>query len=105
MLAILEIPENPYSLRRAVLHPSLVLSTSDDENEKYSKTDDIVSVGDLMKHFTNGKQSNEEIPNLFVEKVLSDLANDDCAECPVCLDAMQVPVLLPGCLHQWYGAS
>ncbi|KAF8628247.1 hypothetical protein AX15_004022 [Amanita polypyramis BW_CC] len=87
-------------LRRAVLHPNLVLSVSDDEDGKLSKIDDTVSVEDLVKHFTNGKQTHEGTPSIFVEKVLSDLANDDYAECPICLDAMQVPVLLPGCLHQ-----
>lgn len=57
---------------------------------------------DLVQRFVNDKQLDEETPNIFVEKVLTDLASDDCAECPICLDAMQIAVILPGCLHQWY---
>ncbi|KAK2461535.1 hypothetical protein APHAL10511_005998 [Amanita phalloides] len=85
-------------LRRAVLHPSLVLSTRDGNAVKTNNG--VISVEDLVKRFANGKQLDEVAPNVFVEKVLSDLANDDCTECPICLDAMQVAVILPGCLHQ-----
>lgn len=89
-------------MRRAVLHPSLVLSTSDNKNSKAAATKSVVNVEDLVKRFVEGKQLDEEAPNVFVEKVLSDLASDDCAECPICLDAMQFAVILPECLHQWY---
>ena len=94
--------ESTPSLRRAVLHPSLVLSTSDDKKSKVATTNSVVSMEDLVQRFVNGKQLDEETSNTFVEKVLTDLASDDCAECPICLDAMQVAVILPGCLHQWY---
>jgi hypothetical protein len=102
LIAFFVIPESIPSLRRAVLHPSLVSSTSDDQNSKVATTNSVVSMQDLVQRFANGKQLDEETPNIFVEKVLTDLASDDCAECPICLDAMQIAVILPGCLHQWY---
>lgn len=103
MLTIfLAISERAYSLRRAVLHPSLVLSTSDNENSKVATTNGVVNVDDLVKYFVTG--NDEEIP-LFVEKALSNLESDDCAECPICLDVMQVAVILPECLHRWYVPS
>lgn len=91
-------------MRRAVLHPSLVLSTSDNENSKVATTNGVVNVEDLVKRFVTGDQLDEEMP-AFVEKVLSNLAADDCAECPICLDTMQAAVILPECLHQWYVLS
>ena len=98
------ISERTYSLRRAVLHPSLVLSTSDTENSKVATSNGVVNVEDLVKRFVAGNQL-DEAPNVFVAKVLSDLASDDCAECPICLDVMQAAVILRECLHQWYVPS
>jgi DNA repair protein RAD5 len=98
----LVISERTYSLRRAVLHPSLVLSTSDNENSKVATTNGVVNVDDLVKYFVTG--NDEEIP-IFVEKALSNLENDDCAECPICLDVIQVAIILPECLHRWYVPS
>ncbi|KAF8640564.1 hypothetical protein AX17_000226 [Amanita inopinata Kibby_2008] len=86
-------------LRRAVLHPSLALSAGD-ERTSSSRKHEALSVEDLLLHFKNGKQMDGECPSVFFEKVLSNLAGDDCSECPICLDVMEVPAILPECFHQ-----
>lgn len=97
-LSILNLPN---SLRRAVLHPSLVVSGANGERTKLSTSDGVVDIDAMIQQFAQGENS----PNLnsaFVEDVLANLSADENAECPICLDVMQYPMVIPGCLHQWY---
>ncbi|PFH49678.1 hypothetical protein AMATHDRAFT_147130 [Amanita thiersii Skay4041] len=86
-------------LRRAVLHPSLALSITDEKENTPSKDDSVISVGELIQRFNSGKNL-EGVSSVFAEQVLSDLGGDDCAECPICMDVMETPMIVPECLHQ-----
>ncbi|KAJ3978119.1 DNA repair protein RAD5 [Lentinula raphanica] len=84
-------------LRRAVLHPHLVIT--EDVGRALSPTGDgIVDVDEMIKNFVE----NEEQSNVFAETVLNNLDNqtESPSECPICLDAMEIPMLVPECLHQ-----
>ncbi|TFK41996.1 DNA repair protein RAD5 [Crucibulum laeve] len=85
-------------LRRAVLHPNLVL-TADDERALSPSGDGIVDVNDLIKRFVQDEGS-EGSSNTFAETVLANLADDDTAECPICMDVMDTPTVVPNCMHQ-----
>ena len=37
----------------------------------------------------------------YAEAVLANLGQEDDAECPICFDVMQAPMIIPGCLHKW----
>ncbi|KAF7310688.1 DNA repair protein [Mycena chlorophos] len=87
-------------LRRAVLHPNLVLSNKDNPI-KQTQGDETVDVNELIKRFANDDASVDGGANVFAQKVLENLdIEEDDAECPVCLDVMQSPMVIPDCMHR-----
>ncbi|RDB29142.1 DNA repair protein RAD5 [Hypsizygus marmoreus] len=87
-------------LRRAVLHPSLVL-TADDERALSSDGDGAVDVNDMIRRFAEAESASEgSSKNTFAEDVLANLADAEAEECPICLDVMETPMIIPGCMHQ-----
>lgn len=46
---------------------------------------------------------NEAQSNVFAESVLADLDDqaEGASECPICLDVMEIPTIVPECLHRW----
>ncbi|EJD03591.1 uncharacterized protein FOMMEDRAFT_81947 [Fomitiporia mediterranea MF3/22] len=86
-------------LRRAVLHPSLVLP----ENEDGTSSDTgggIVDINELIGQLANGGQGSEETSGGYAQTVLNSLSMKEDEECPICMDCMQEPVLLPICAHK-----
>lgn len=86
-------------LRRAVLHPSLVL-TKDDERALSPPGDDSIGANDLIQRFTEDKQPAEGGSNAFVEQFIANLKGDDIAECPICFSEVENPMVIPQCMHQ-----
>ncbi|KAH9929764.1 SNF2 family N-terminal domain-containing protein [Fomitopsis serialis] len=84
-------------LRRAVLHPNLVLS-SDNEGIKASSAG-AVDVDALIKQFDEGNNSPSD-NKVFAEGVLANLEGEEERECPICFDVMDTPTIIPNCLHQ-----
>ncbi|EKM61408.1 uncharacterized protein PHACADRAFT_111980 [Phanerochaete carnosa HHB-10118-sp] len=102
-------------LRRAVLHPGLVLKDSDDLAKASADSTFIDLRGMIQSYIDNASGSStpqaanddgETKPdigkggNAYAEDVLNNLGQEEEAECPICMDVMQSPVLIPGCLHQ-----
>ncbi|KAF8576054.1 hypothetical protein K439DRAFT_1655324 [Ramaria rubella] len=84
-------------LRRAVLHPSLVLTKETPEGEAEDKHG-AVDLDALIARFTEG--GTEEGPsNTFAEGVLGRLQDTNPEECAVCFDLMELFVLIPKCMH------
>ncbi|KAG5341638.1 hypothetical protein C0989_008396 [Termitomyces sp. Mn162] len=87
-------------LRRAVLHPNLVL-TPDDEHVLLSAGDGSIDVDDLIRRFTDTERAEEGgDKSIFAEEVLAKLADAEAEECPICLDVMETPMIIPGYLIQ-----
>lgn len=86
-------------LRRAVLHPNLVL-TPDDERALSPAGDGTVDVNDMIRRFADSEGTGEENKNSFAEQVLANLTDGDASECPICLDVMETPMIIPECIHQ-----
>ncbi|OCH95686.1 hypothetical protein OBBRIDRAFT_871170 [Obba rivulosa] len=84
-------------LRRAVLHPNLVL-TSDEGSSKETSTG-VIDVNDLIERFSKGEGTDGDT-NVFAEKVLANLGEEADMECPICFDVMSEPVIIPNCMHQ-----
>lgn len=84
-------------LRRAVLHPNLVLS-SDDEGIKASSKG-AIDVDALVKQFGEGNDSASD-NKVYAEGVLANLEGEEGQECPICFDVMDTPTIIPNCLHQ-----
>jgi len=87
------------SLRRAVLHPDLVVDPRDqmDEPPSGSKCIEIDSlVHDIAEQQTSGASNMS-----FAKNVLDNLATSETDECPICLDVMETAVIIPQCLHRW----
>jgi DNA repair protein RAD5 len=84
----------PFRLRRAVLHPSLVTEAIEDD------TDGVV--GQPVARFDEDSDGMVIEQDTFAKGVMADLAANANTECPICLDVSETPVLIPGCLHQWY---
>ncbi|KAF7337701.1 DNA repair protein RAD5 [Mycena sanguinolenta] len=86
-------------LRRAVLHPNLVLS-SDDERTLPEDAEGTVDVNDLIKRFANDDEEEGSV-NVFAQNALNDLdIDEEDAECPICMDIMQSPMIIPQCMHR-----
>ncbi|KAG6830349.1 hypothetical protein H0H92_001142 [Tricholoma furcatifolium] len=81
-------------LRRAVLHPNLVL-TADDERALSPAGDGAVDVNDLIQRFANGEKAEGTDKSTFAEEVLAKLADTEAEECPICLDIMETPMIIP----------
>lgn len=98
-----------HRLRRAVLHPSLVMSDDDEENQH--TTTGPVDVDSMIEKFTQStsdSKGGESTPGVaidaFAEGVLNNLSNkSEEAECPLCMDVMDHPMMFPECMHQWSG--
>lgn len=105
-----------FRLRRAVLHPYLVLGAP--ENSKTFSGTEIDDVNDMITRFTaegveraegddEGERSTiKKSPGsepTYAQEVLNNLNSEDgfMSECPICLDMMEMPMLLPRCLHKW----
>lgn len=92
----------PCRLRRAVLHPSLVLTNTEESQTRTTSDDEDMDVQTLIQKFSEGEE-NAGSGSAFVEGVLQNLSNEDeMGECPICLDVMDSPMIIPVCLHQWY---
>jgi DNA repair protein RAD5 len=90
---------NLISLRRAVLHPNLVLSSDNQVERRSNAGNMLVAVDDLIKDFIAGEAESSKTS--FADNVAAKLELDDAQECPICLDVMQTPMIIPRCLHQW----
>ena len=88
-------------LRRAVLHPHLVLS-ADDERALSPAGDGVVDVDDLIQRFAESESNGDGSKNTFAEEVLANLKDTEASECPICFDVMETPMIIPECMHQWY---
>ncbi|KAG6911323.1 hypothetical protein DXG01_000994 [Tephrocybe rancida] len=86
-------------LRRAVLHPNLVL-TREDARALSPAGDGAIDVNDLIRQFADADKTEGIDKNTFAEEVLAKLADTETEECPICLDVMETPMIIPGCMHQ-----
>ncbi|TFY83512.1 hypothetical protein EWM64_g492 [Hericium alpestre] len=88
-------------LRRAVLHPNLVLS----EETTQSAGNGSVNVNTMIKRFAESVDdagASTQKGNSYAEDVLNKLGttDTDADECPLCLDVMDVPMMFPECMHR-----
>ncbi|CCM03639.1 uncharacterized protein FIBRA_05783 [Fibroporia radiculosa] len=81
-------------LRRAVLHPSLVLSSEEEPRSK-NAGDGVVDVNTLIRQFGEVGDNPAADTKVFAEGVLANLGGKEERECPICLDVMESPTILP----------
>ena len=68
----------------------------------------IIDVDAIMSGSQESPSSGDN--SAYIKETLESLsspkegqdASEDMSECPICLDVMDRPMLLPGCLHKWY---
>jgi hypothetical protein len=90
-------------LRRAVLHPSLAQVKESSAPERAKDSHGDVEVGTLIPRHTDVTNGPEDGPSsAFAESVLSRIQDADGQECAVCFDLMDLPVLVPNCMHSWW---
>ncbi|XP_073046809.1 DNA repair protein RAD5B [Primulina eburnea] len=81
-------------LRQCCNHPFLVMSRGD--------TQEYADLNKLARRFlqTNPDSGTHQAPSrAYVEEVVRDLQNGENAECPICLESADDPVLTP-CAHR-----
>jgi DNA repair protein RAD5 len=59
-----------------------------------------VDIDAMIKDFSDEEQA-EHGKNLFAQGILANLGDDEGTECPICLDVMEQPMIIPACMHQW----
>lgn len=84
-------------LRRAVLHPNLVLPSDEEMSSRKGNID-----MDALVKSLDEEGDEEGNRNTFAKSVLDGLGDDSPAECPICLDIIEERMLIPECMHQWY---
>lgn len=77
--------------------------TEDDERALSPEKDGKVDVNDLIKRFAEGSPGGSS--NTFAEEFLANLNDNDNADCPICFNEMEVPMVIPKCMHQLYVAD
>jgi DNA repair protein RAD5 len=55
----------------------------------------------MIRHFADSESTGEGGKNSFAEEVLANLTDAEAAECPICFDVMETPMIIPECMHQW----
>lgn len=89
-----------HRLRRAVLHPNLVLSEDTNvEGTSDDTADSSLNVNDMIKQFAQDEDSDQP-GETYAHTVLKNLSAESDEECPICMDIMEDPVLIPVCMHK-----
>jgi len=110
-LAFLHTPALNFSkprLRRAVLHPHLVMTPEELEEfeDSSNSMSETVKLEDLVKRESDVVTVSKNNA-AFVEETLKSLnagpgtQGGKGDECPLCLDMIESPVLIPPCMHTW----
>ena len=74
--------------------------SSDDKID--SSDDGKVDINTMIKQFATNQNALEGGGNAFAEGVLANLGDiESSEECPICLDVMQSPMIIPVCMHKW----
>lgn len=61
-----------------------------------------MDVNELIKRFANDDKAGDGSGNVFAQNALKDLELDEAdAECPMCMDVMESPMIIPECMHRW----
>jgi len=78
--------------------------------DSFTSNDGPVKLEDLVKRESDGVTVSKS-NTAFVEETLKSLHSGSGTqgdegetkdECPLCLDMMEAPVLVPPCMHKWY---
>ncbi|THH10977.1 hypothetical protein EW145_g955 [Phellinidium pouzarii] len=86
-------------LRRAVLHPSFALVGNNNNSTPSRLGDGTVNVSEMIEQFTK----NEDLSynsETYAQTVLKNLSIQEDEECPICMDIMEDPMLIPVCAHK-----
>lgn len=68
-----------------------------------TSTNGVVKLEDLVKHETEGATFAEEtLRSLNAGSGAEGDEGQGREECPLCLDMMEAPVLIPPCMHRWW---
>lgn len=59
-----------------------------------------IEINALM-HGIAERQTSDAPSMSFAKDVLSNLPVPETDECPICLDMMEIVVIIPQCLHRW----
>ncbi|KAH6917080.1 DNA repair protein RAD5 [Coprinopsis sp. MPI-PUGE-AT-0042] len=88
-------------LRRAVLHPKLVIS-KDEQRAMTPAGSNIVEVDELLNRFADESEASGSTGTAFAEKFLENLSNtEEEGECPICMGELEFPMFIPQCMHQF----
>ncbi|KIL01052.1 hypothetical protein PAXRUDRAFT_128489 [Paxillus rubicundulus Ve08.2h10] len=88
-------------LRRAVLHPDLVSDPQDHETKPPAGSKNgAIDVDALMDDVTEQNTPDGASTRMFAESVFANLSTADADECPICLDMMDTPTIIPSCMHR-----
>jgi len=72
--------------------------TKDDERALSPSGDSQLNVTDLIKRLAEDGKASES--NNFAEQFIAGLAGDDNADCPICFNEIEIPMVIPKCMHQ-----
>lgn len=85
-----------------MLHPSLVLSEdTGGEGTSDEAASSSLNVNDMIKQFAQDEDS-DQTGETYAHTVLKNLSVEVDEECPICMDIMEDPVLIPVCMHKGY---
>ncbi|KAI6031365.1 SNF2 family N-terminal domain-containing protein [Pisolithus microcarpus] len=71
-----------------------------DGSQDCSSKPKAVDLDTLIPDVLKDSNCEEGSKNAFAESVLANLANASDVECPICLDVVETPLIIPRCMHQ-----
>jgi DNA repair protein RAD5 len=71
-----------------------------DERALSPSKDGQLDVNDMIKHLAGDENASEL--SSFAEQFIAGLTGDDNADCPICYNEIETPMVIHGCMHQLY---
>lgn len=65
-----------------------------------SKDSQPLDVTDMIKHLAEDGNASEL--STFTEQFIAGLTGDDNTDCPICFNEIEIPMVIPRCMHQLY---
>jgi DNA repair protein RAD5 len=79
------------------------MQTEDGEEPSPADSQDAdISVNNIIKQWAEREENGGTGNESYAQKVLNNLETSGAEECPICMDIMEEPMLLPACAHFWY---
>ena len=73
----------------------------DEDPNPFGSQDASISINNIIQQFAEREENGGNGNEAYAQSVLRNLKTTGAEECPICMDLMEEPMLLPACAHLW----